>query len=428
MRNFLVLIHRYIGLLLILFLVIVGLTGSMLAFYHELDRWLNPTILAVPIPKVSHQTQRYDLFTLREKVEQQQPHARIDWLNLNYEPGQSYRLFLIPRIDLETGNNFELPFNDLYFNPYTAEQIGARYWGEASLAKENIMPFLYRLHYSLALPENIAMFGVYVLGVAALFWFVDCFVGFYLTFPSRRKRAKHSDAQTDNYIQRTPNFWKRWKPVWQIKQSRFNYDLHRASGLWLWPMLLILAWSGVALNLKEVYQPVMSTVFNMRDMTVLPKLDVPIEAPALEWRAAHQIGQQYIHTAAMQYGFTIDREQSLYLDREHGVYHYRVKSERDLGKYGATIVILDANTGALHSLTMPDTDSAGDVINRWIIWLHTARVFGLSMQILICITGLIVTILSISGAVIWLKKRKTKKMLVTKVRVNKEMITKPSSL
>ncbi len=428
MRNFLVSIHRYIGLLLTFFLVIVGLTGSMLAFYHELDRWLNPVLLTVPTPKIAHQIQRYDLFALRENVEQQQPHARIDWLNLNYELDQPYRLFLLPRIDPETGNNFELPFNDLYFNPYTAEQIGARYWGEASLAKENIMPFLYRLHYSLALPENVAMFGVYVLGLVALFWFVDCFVSFYLTFPSSRKRTKYNGLQKNHYIQSMPDFWQRWKSAWQIKQSRFSYDLHRASGLWLWPILLILAWSGVAFNLKEVYQPVMNKVFNMRDMDALPKLDTPIETPALGWRTAHQIGQQHMHAAALQYGFTIDSEQFLYLDREHGVYHYRVKTDQDLGKYGATVAILDANTGVLKSFTAPDTDSAGDVINRWIIWLHTARVFGLSMQILICITGLIITVLSISGVVIWLKKRKTKKMLITKARVNKEMITEPSSL
>lgn len=167
-------------------------------------------------------------------------------------------------------------------------------------------------------------------------------------------------------------------------------------------MLLIMAWSGVAFNLKEVYHPVMSAVINMRDIAALPKLDVPIETPDLNWRAAHKIGQQVIYTASMQYGFTVEREQSMYLDREHGVYHYRVKSDQDLGRYGATVAIFDANTGALNSLTLSATDSPGDVINRWITWLHTARVFGLPMQILICMTGLIVTMLSITGALFWL--------------------------
>ncbi|MGQ0594799.1 MAG: hypothetical protein ACT4QB_19835 [Gammaproteobacteria bacterium] len=33
------------------------------------------------------------------------------------------------------------------------------------------------------------------------------------------------------------SWWRRWKPAWLIKRSRFNYDVHRASGLWVWAML-----------------------------------------------------------------------------------------------------------------------------------------------------------------------------------------------
>ncbi|NWE37006.1 PepSY domain-containing protein, partial [Pseudomonas gingeri] len=42
MRALLVLLHRYIGLATALFLMIAGITGSLLAFNHELDEWLNP--------------------------------------------------------------------------------------------------------------------------------------------------------------------------------------------------------------------------------------------------------------------------------------------------------------------------------------------------------------------------------------------------
>ena len=41
------------------------------------------------------------------------------------------------------------------------------------------MPFLYKLHYSLALGEV----NSYLFGVVALLWTIDCFVGAYLTFP-----------------------------------------------------------------------------------------------------------------------------------------------------------------------------------------------------------------------------------------------------
>lgn len=37
-RPFLAKVHRYAGLGMALFLIVSGLTGALLAFYHELDR------------------------------------------------------------------------------------------------------------------------------------------------------------------------------------------------------------------------------------------------------------------------------------------------------------------------------------------------------------------------------------------------------
>ncbi|MFG9942031.1 PepSY domain-containing protein [Pseudomonas aeruginosa] len=47
MRPVLVLLHRYVGLATALFLFLAGLTGSLLAFHHEIDEWLNPGFYAV---------------------------------------------------------------------------------------------------------------------------------------------------------------------------------------------------------------------------------------------------------------------------------------------------------------------------------------------------------------------------------------------
>ncbi|MGQ0594237.1 MAG: PepSY-associated TM helix domain-containing protein, partial [Gammaproteobacteria bacterium] len=203
-------------------------------------------------------------------------------------------------------------------------------------------------------------------------------------------------------------FWQRWRLAWRIKRSRFNYDLHRASGLWVWAMLFVLAWSSVAFNLNtEVYQPVMRLVFDMRAPDDLPTLDKPLEVPALGWREAYAQGQRLMTEAGAHYGFTVLSEQSLFLDREHGVYHYLVLSSEDLGKNGGTRVLFDANTGALKALITPNTEASGQVITRWLTWLHTARVFGLPMQIFVCAMGLIITALSVTGVVIWLRKRRS---------------------
>ena len=46
-RQFWVLMHRYVGLSMTIFLVIVGLSGSVLAFRDPLDLFLNPDLLRV---------------------------------------------------------------------------------------------------------------------------------------------------------------------------------------------------------------------------------------------------------------------------------------------------------------------------------------------------------------------------------------------
>ena len=48
MYGLLVALHRYVGLTIALFLVVVGLTGSIIAFHSELDAWANPDLFHAP--------------------------------------------------------------------------------------------------------------------------------------------------------------------------------------------------------------------------------------------------------------------------------------------------------------------------------------------------------------------------------------------
>jgi uncharacterized iron-regulated membrane protein len=73
----------------------------------------------------------------------------------------------------------------------------------------NLMPFVYELHYSLALGSR----GMLLMGVVALLWAVDCFAGAALTVPRGRP------------------WLQKWAPAWRLKRQRLTYDLHRASGL-----------------------------------------------------------------------------------------------------------------------------------------------------------------------------------------------------
>ena len=97
------------------------------------------------------------------------------------------------------------------------------------------------------------------MGIVGLVWVFDCFFGFYLTLPARLK--EHARTSANKRVNVTKTFWQRWKISWRIRRTgsryRFNFDLHRAGGLWFWFLLLVMAVSSVSFNLhEEVFEPV----------------------------------------------------------------------------------------------------------------------------------------------------------------------------
>jgi hypothetical protein len=67
------------------------------------------------------------------------------------------------------------------------------------------------LHYSLHIPEmwGIDHWGLWLLGGIAIIWTIDCFVGFYLTLPARRREAATAER----------SWWQRWGPAWRVRWS-----------------------------------------------------------------------------------------------------------------------------------------------------------------------------------------------------------------
>lgn len=53
-----------------------------------------------------------------------------------------------------------------------------------------------------------------------------------------------------------------------------------------------------------------------------------------------------------------------------------------------------------------DDEQLGGFVTRWIVDLHMARVWGLPFRIFVCVMGVVVTALSITGIVIWWRKRR----------------------
>ncbi|CAL94993.1 PepSY-associated TM helix domain-containing protein [Azoarcus olearius] len=392
MRPYCVLLHRYVGLATAVFLAVAGLTGAVLVWYHELDALLNPHWLRTAPPTST--AQPLDPLVLRERVAQAYPGARVNHVLLHREPGTSASFHLTAP---PGGKDAAPPENEVFVDPYRGKILGARRWGALSHGIHNLLPFLYQLHFALALDD----LGLLLMGVVAVLWTADCFIGAWLTFPA--------PARGSNRPQRS--WWQRWRLAWQVRRTggayKLNHDLHRAGGLWLWGMLLVLALSSVSFNLPQLYQPVMRTLLGMQaDAPPSPRPAPAASAPVMNWTTARATGEQHMARLAKAEGLTVLRAESLQFDPSAATFRYRVRSNRDVGtRAPRTDVVFDATSGELLFSFVPTGKAAGDTVTAWLTSLHTADLWGLPFRLFITLTGLIVSTLSATGIYLWWKKR-----------------------
>lgn len=386
-------LHRYVGLLLTVFLLVAGLTGSLLVFYHELDATLNPELMRVQAPRVD--AKPMDPFALQQRVrEQLPPTLRYDFVALDPELNEAISAWVESKPGV---------WSELFVDPYRGDVLGMREWGNLDEGLCNLMPFIYRLHYSLALGQV----GVLLFGVVALLWTFDCFVGLYLTFP-RGEPARAGQSRR--------SWLRRWLPAWLLKAGKLFsliFSWHRASGLWLWGMLLVLAWSAVGLNLGAVYQPVMGALLEMRPRVhdTLAELSAPYPDPTLSWPRAHEIGRRLMAEQAEQRGFEVQSEAWLAYEAHHGLFSYGVHSSLDLSREEPqTEVYFDRNDGLLVAFDAPSGITAGNTLTNWLYALHFGQVWGLPYRLFLVLMGPVVCSLGVTGVWIWWRKR-TKRAL-----------------
>jgi uncharacterized iron-regulated membrane protein len=373
MRAILVHLHRYVGLAMAGFLVIAGLTGSVLAFQSELDAWLNPRLF-----HVEGRGPALPLTTLVRQVEMATPGVRVTSITPSASMHDSAQVFV------ENVDGASPDANNLFVDPATGTVLGRRLWCAAQVDAPHLIPFLYRLHYSLHMPGN---WGNWLMGGIGLAWMLDCVIGFYLTLP------------------RAGPFWRKWRPIWRIKRDagpyRLNLDLHRAFGLWLWPILFVLALTSVAFNLNtEVFRPILTT-FLPTSPTIWDR-PAPVDpVPArIGWDGAARIAGK----EARKRGWSAQYVERIVFARAQGFYQVRL-GRAHAPCFGNPSINVASDSGHVLSIDEPGKGLAGDVVDGLIYPVHSGQVAGLSGRILICITGLVVAMLSITGIYIWWKKR-----------------------
>lgn len=389
-RQFWVIAHRWAGLTIALFLIVAGSTGTLLAFNDELTDATQPwRVISSPAPGAK----LLDPLMLNAAAQRASPPGySVDGLRLNVEPHRTLTVGLAPPKDSR------LPYLEAALDPYTAKVVHLNQPGAIGQGWDQIMPFIYQLHYELALGD----IGLWALGIAALIWTLDCFVGFYLTLPRVRLRG-----------------WsKAWRVRWKASGTKVNFDLHRAGGLWLWPILLVFAWSGVGMNLRtQVYDPVMNAVGAKSAYADIPAQTVAASfKPDLAW--AYRRSEVLTASEAKRLGFRVATRNFLYFDTDKNVYTLSFATTGDFASKGNWSMLAFAPDGRLVKLALAQGVLQEGAADNWLMALHMAQVGGLPYRIFVSALGLLITMLSVTGVVIWMRKRSARLLLSRSKRVS----------
>lgn len=409
LRPALTLVHRWVGLFIAGFLFVSGLTGAVISWDHELDDVLNPQLMFAR----SKAPPALSALDLARAVEARDPRIMVTFTPLAPEPGGTLAIGVEPRRNPATGKLFEPGYNQVFVDPATGVEQGRREWGAVwPITRETFVSFLYVLHYTLHIPAfwGVDRWGIWLLGGVAILWTLDCFVGFWLTLPVRRKKAAQG-------------FWARWKPAWMIKTSasayRINFDIHRAFGLWLWGVLFTVAFTAFSLNLySEVFYPVMSKVSQVTPGPFDLRRPVAHDDPIPPTRTYAQVIAVARDEAAKR-GWKAPAGSAFY-SPEFGIYgvaFHEPGGDHGAAGVGPPYLYYDGKTGALLGDRQPWVGTPADIFVQAQFPLHSGRILGLPGRILISFTGVAVATLSVTGVVIWLRKRKARTARRVKLKV-----------
>lgn len=369
MRPVLARVHRWAGLFLAVWLLVLAGSGTILVFHDELDSVLNRDVYSVepgdtpltPAALVARATDAY-------------PGSYVAGLDVPSRPDRSAKLHLRSRHDTPAAY---ARHREVFADPYTGVVLGDRGYGEAKLDRRHLLGAMYGLHRDFLLGEPM----LWLLGLVAFLWLGMQVVGAYLAFP----RLK---------------FWKR---SLRIRKGATGivlfYDLHRSLGLWLLPATVVMAitavsfqWSGSFSAVVSFFSPV--TPHHYSQARTLPE---PVYAVPAAFDHAAGAAQ------AATNGAGIDRIRQL---PDKGLLWVYSFDRRDIYQEGRRWTFVSVLDGQVVSDRHQSEGSAGDAVLAWRYPLHSGKAFGWLGRVIVLCAGLAVLAGLISGLAVWFRKRR----------------------
>jgi len=262
-------------------------------------------------------------------------------------------------------------------NPYTSEVVSSRFWGEF------VMTWIYNLHYQLLLDKT----GRIIMSIVGFVVLVSLITGVYLWWSSRGKL-------------KTAFSFKR-----NASQKRFNFDLHKLNGIYWFPVLVVIVFTGFFLDLPP-HKSLVET---------LSPLYKPTSTASIPTKDAKRIlVDDAVIIATTQFPDAVVKWVET-PDGSDGSYSIRLwQSGEPSRRFPKTYVWINQYSGQVLSVRDAKKDGSGDTFLRWLHPLHNGEAFGISGRIIVFLSGFIPLILFTTGMIRWIQKKRVKLFRDTK--------------
>lgn len=374
-------LHRWLGLLFGGFFVLLGLTGSAIAWFDEFDRMLNADLLQVAPPRglAAGAAWRVAPALVERAVERLSGDARYGqpaMLTLPEHAGDVFVAWYRPAAPPASPWTQEVT-RQVMLDPATLRVTGERNWGEAGLSRPLLMPTIFHAHRYLVAGEA----GKTMVGIAGLAMVVTAVSGLVMWWPKLTRAALWS-AMTVRHGGSWP---------------RFSFRLHRAAGVFAMPVLLILGFSGSYFNVPAWMAPAVNAVAPLTPAGKLSNRSKSGGTPVPPGRAV----------ALAQAELPLARPSRLTLPARPGApYEVRLRQPDELRHGdGATRVSIDSGDGAVLRVIDPERARGGDRLVGWLFPLHSGEAFGTAGRAFISAFGLMPLMFLVTGLVVWSRRR-----------------------
>ena len=350
MRKAFLTVHLWAGLIAAVFLFLVGISGAIIAFENELDRFLNSGLYYV-----QPRGHLLGLDAISQKLLAQYPGAKID----GFEPPEKPDLALIVGLEPSSGKEMTL-----FVDPYTGDVRGDAQQGNRFVSR------VHQFHTHLLAGE----IGKQIVGWSGVFLLLLSITGIVLWWRAKVFRWPSSGTPT-----------------------RFHFELHSTSGLLSSVFLFIFAITGICIHWERQVNALAAKMSPSPSGRPAQRPDagtVPLSPDRLIEVAKSALPDARVTLLQMS---SAPRQPVTVV----------LKFPEDHTPLGRTRMAIAPYSGrVLQIQSSRDFSPAMKYSRMWNREIHTGDIFGMPTRILAAFFSLMVPLLAVTGPLLWWNRRR----------------------